>query len=208
MLCKFALSAGSASVLSQIKEPPYYEQVGVQLKRVQLAYVRQSLWLMLTVSMPSCRRKTVKRIERVQNPKLWRRFVFGRKELRDEHGHEGDNESLLFHGTDKATLEAVINQGFDIRVANRGSLGQGKASDICFESSACQVEASIGWVQSHSRQLSLFGQPSRVCRCGGLTTNTVCACYGLRCKLGRTCCLQGPACYQESNEDIPGRMLT
>lgn len=72
----------------------------------------------------------MKRIERVQNPKLWRRYAFGRKELRDEHGHEGDNESLLFHGTDKATLEAVINQGFDIRVANRGSLGQGKASVV------------------------------------------------------------------------------
>ncbi|KAK9832573.1 hypothetical protein WJX84_000851, partial [Apatococcus fuscideae] len=76
-------------------------------------------------SKSGTRRHTVKRIERVQNPRLWRRFALRRKELRDEHGHEGDNESLLFHGADKSTLEAVINEGFDIRVANVGSLGLG-----------------------------------------------------------------------------------
>lgn len=70
----------------------------------------------------------MKRIERVQNPILWRRFALRRQELQDKHGPEGANESLLFHGADKATLEAVINEGFDIRVANQGSLGQG---DTC-----------------------------------------------------------------------------
>ncbi|KAK9832024.1 hypothetical protein WJX84_002179 [Apatococcus fuscideae] len=35
------------------------------------------------------------------------------------------NDLKLFHGAGKHALEAIINEGFDIRVANAGSLGQG-----------------------------------------------------------------------------------
>lgn len=71
----------------------------------------------------------MRRIERIQNEMLWRRYALRLSELRDRHGHhEGEQERLLFHGADKSTLEAVINEGFDIRVSNAGSLGQGGAS--------------------------------------------------------------------------------
>ncbi|KAK9843273.1 hypothetical protein WJX74_009568 [Apatococcus lobatus] len=67
----------------------------------------------------------VKCIERVQNKVLWRRFALRRNELQQKHGYSGSNDLKLFHGAGKHALEAIINEGFDIRVANAGSLGQG-----------------------------------------------------------------------------------
>ena len=76
-----------------------------------------------------CRAEQVKCIERVHTEMLQQRYGLRKRELRDKNGEGGVNEMLLFHGADKATLEAVINEGFDIRIANRGSLGRGDAAD-------------------------------------------------------------------------------
>ncbi|KAK9855141.1 hypothetical protein WJX84_001873 [Apatococcus fuscideae] len=71
-------------------------------------------------------RERVKRIERIQNRMLWARFALRQSELRQKHGHDGDNQQMLFHGADKATLEVVIKEGCDTRVCNKaGSLGLG-----------------------------------------------------------------------------------
>ena len=67
-------------------------------------------------------------IERVQNKRLWERYAFRKKELLAMHGYTGDNESWLFHGADKLALEAIVNEGFDMRIANAGSLGKGKGN--------------------------------------------------------------------------------
>lgn len=80
--------------------------------------------------LDTCRQRKVRRIERVQNKILWARYAFRQAELRQRHGHQGENESLLFHGADKATLEAITNEGFDIRVSNAGTLGQGQTSAL------------------------------------------------------------------------------
>ena len=79
-----------------------------------------------------CRPERVKCIEHVHNEVLQQRYALWKEELRDKNGEGGVNEMLLFHGADKATLEAVINEEFDIRVTNQGSLGTGEAADLLF----------------------------------------------------------------------------
>ncbi len=77
------------------------------------------------------------RIERVQNQRLWKRYSLRRSEMRETHGFQGEREQQLFHGTDKLTLEAIVNEGFDIRVSNAGSLGAGKYSHLSFLLPCC-----------------------------------------------------------------------
>ncbi len=50
----------------------------------------------------------VKGIERIQNPKLWAKYVLRRQEVSDARG--GDpNEMKLFHGADRLTLQVTSN---------------------------------------------------------------------------------------------------
>ena len=61
------------------------------------------------------------------------------------HGFQGDNESLLFHGASQQALEAIVNEGFDIRVANPGSLGTGQTQFMSLQQQlASAIQAMKG----------------------------------------------------------------
>ena len=68
-------------------------------------------------------------MKRIQNPMLWRRFALRRQELINKTGRDSQGETLLFLGTDKMTMQAIVNEGFDMRVSNAGSMGRG---ECCF----------------------------------------------------------------------------
>ena len=62
---------------------------------------------------------------------LWERYALRQREPCTKHGYQGDNENLLFHGADNLALEAIVNEGFDMRITNGGSLGRGNPHDAC-----------------------------------------------------------------------------
>ena len=73
-----------------------------------------------TMSLP------MKRIERIQNKRLWQRYCFCREQLKDKN--EGvDNEKWLFHGTKTTPPDSIYDseKGFDFRLSRRGMWGEG-----------------------------------------------------------------------------------
>lgn len=97
----------------------------------------------------ACRHVQVRCIERVQNKMLWRRFALRRKELQQKHGHLGSNDAHLFHGADKRALEAIVNEGFDIRVSKAGSLGQGANLIDLSHGPLCDLDHATHYVSNH-----------------------------------------------------------
>ncbi|XP_055733800.1 protein mono-ADP-ribosyltransferase PARP15-like [Salvelinus fontinalis] len=69
----------------------------------------------------TCPDNTIIKIERVQNPNLWKSFQIKKKEIEDRH--DGIiNERRLFHATSYTTIEHINNNGF-----NRSYAGQNAA---------------------------------------------------------------------------------
>ena len=68
---------------------------------------------------------TVHSLERIQNDMLWKFYALTRHRVATCNG--GDpNERLLYHGARaRENMDAIINFGFDMRVANSGSAGVG-----------------------------------------------------------------------------------
>lgn len=61
----------------------------------------------------------IERIQKIQNRKLWDRYVHRRHEISDENGGQF-NEKMLFHGS--PFINAIIQKGFDERHAYIGGM--------------------------------------------------------------------------------------
>lgn len=151
---------------------------------------------------------TVTKVERFQNARLWRNYCTGRndildrmnqaradqkempKKLVDVPGMKGKieaarildedmNEFYLFHGTTKNTVEIILENGFDERVAKDASLygagtyfadqacksaqyakGPGEAKCMLY----CRV--TMGWVHMISEKFDKRRPPVRPNTCG------------------------------------------
>ncbi|XP_070813176.1 protein mono-ADP-ribosyltransferase PARP14-like [Pituophis catenifer annectens] len=73
-----------------------------------------------------CPKVTIEKIERVQNPYLWRAYQVKKKEIDTKNGHE-KNERTLFHGTPHSTLVPIYQTGFNRSYAgkNAATIGNG-----------------------------------------------------------------------------------
>ncbi|KFB40787.1 hypothetical protein ZHAS_00008218 [Anopheles sinensis] len=61
----------------------------------------------------------LKQIQKVQNRKLWERYVHRRQEISEENGHQA-SERMLFHGS--PFINAIVQKGFDERHAYIGGM--------------------------------------------------------------------------------------
>ena len=52
----------------------------------------------------------VQKIERIQNPELYRCYMLRKKEMDEVNG--GSNEMRLFHGADNTSMLAIVENGF------------------------------------------------------------------------------------------------
>ena len=65
-------------------------------------------------------------IQKVQNRRLWERYVHRRKEVAEENGNQAC-ERILFHGS--PFINAIVHKGFDERHAYIGGMfGAGEAA--------------------------------------------------------------------------------
>ncbi|XP_058447048.1 poly [ADP-ribose] polymerase tankyrase [Malaya genurostris] len=64
-------------------------------------------------------RYNIVRVQKVQNRKLWERYVHRRKEISEENGHQA-SERMLFHGS--PFINAIVQKGFDERHAYIGGM--------------------------------------------------------------------------------------
>ncbi|CAL1529292.1 unnamed protein product [Lymnaea stagnalis] len=71
--------------------------------------------------------KRIVALWRIQNRRLWERYVVKRKHMAEELGLENIQEKALFHGTRHENINLIANEGFDFRVqtVNGSKWGKG-----------------------------------------------------------------------------------
>ncbi|XP_041367209.1 uncharacterized protein LOC121381882 [Gigantopelta aegis] len=94
------------------------------------------------------RGRLVKSIRRIQNPRLWQKYLLTRKHMLDDFGAQKLNEQLLFHGSNAETVNAICKEGFDWRLCGRHGTMFGKGTYFA-------KDASYSDGYSHSGDMSL-----------------------------------------------------
>ncbi|NXK50233.1 PAR12 polymerase, partial [Chauna torquata] len=69
---------------------------------------------------------SVVRVQRIQNPSLWKVFQWRKEQMKKETGGKEVNERLLFHGTASSFLEDVCIHNFDWRTCGNYGTNYGK----------------------------------------------------------------------------------
>ncbi|XP_066846389.1 protein mono-ADP-ribosyltransferase PARP12 isoform X2 [Anser cygnoides] len=82
------------------------------------------------------------RVQRIQNPSLWKVFQWKKEQMKKEAGKKEVNERLLFHGTKGARLEDICINNFDWRTCGSNGANYGKGSyfarDASYSHEYCQ----------------------------------------------------------------------
>ncbi|KAL9854455.1 protein mono-ADP-ribosyltransferase PARP12-like isoform 24-T24 [Geothlypis trichas] len=83
------------------------------------------------------------KIQRIQNPSLWKVFQWQKEKMKRENGGKEVQEKRLFHGADTAFMETICSQNFDWRICGSNGTNYGKGSyfarDACYSHSYCQT---------------------------------------------------------------------
>ncbi|KAM7128909.1 protein mono-ADP-ribosyltransferase PARP12-like [Ciconia maguari] len=84
----------------------------------------------------------VLKIQRIQNPSLWKVFQWQKEQMKRENGGKEVNERLLFHGTKTSFMEAICIHNFDWRICGSNGTVYGKGSyfarDASYSHAYCQ----------------------------------------------------------------------
>ncbi|KAM9709256.1 poly(ADP-ribose) polymerase family member 14-related sequence 1 [Menidia menidia] len=87
----------------------------------------------LNLFRATCNR-TVSKIERVQNPGLWKSLQIKKEEMEVRNGHQ-NNERLLFHGTAENTVPIINDRGFNRSYAGKNAACYGNGSYFAVQAS-------------------------------------------------------------------------
>ncbi|XP_023372080.1 poly [ADP-ribose] polymerase 15 [Otolemur garnettii] len=69
----------------------------------------------------------IEKIERIQNEFLWQSYQLKKKHMENKNGHT-NNERLLFHGTDAASVPLINQHGFNRSLAGKRATAYGKGT--------------------------------------------------------------------------------
>ncbi|XP_038008917.1 zinc finger CCCH-type antiviral protein 1-like isoform X2 [Motacilla alba alba] len=86
---------------------------------------------------------SILKIQRIQNPSLWKVFQWQKEKMKKENGGKDVQEKLLFHGIDVISMETICSQNFDWRICGSNGTNYGKGSyfarDACYSHAYCQA---------------------------------------------------------------------
>ncbi|KAF7215051.1 poly(ADP-ribose) polymerase family member 14-related sequence 1 isoform X3 [Nothobranchius furzeri] len=71
--------------------------------------------------------RSISKIERIQNPTLWKGLQIKKQEMEVRNGHQ-NNEKRLFHGTSETTVRTINEHGFNRSYAGLNATCYGKGS--------------------------------------------------------------------------------
>ncbi|NWX18144.1 PAR12 polymerase, partial [Aegotheles bennettii] len=84
------------------------------------------------------------KIQRIQNPSLWKVFQWQKDLMQKENGGKEVNEGLLFHGTKFSFVEDICTHNFDWRICGTNGTNYGKgtyfARDAYYSHAYCEPE--------------------------------------------------------------------
>ncbi|KAJ7398721.1 zinc finger CCCH-type antiviral protein 1-like isoform X1 [Pitangus sulphuratus] len=78
---------------------------------------------------------SILKIQRIQNPSLWKVFQWQKEKMKRENGGKEVQEKLLFHGTNTSFMEAICAQNFDWRICGKNGTNYGMGSYFAREAS-------------------------------------------------------------------------
>ncbi|XP_063251381.1 zinc finger CCCH-type antiviral protein 1-like isoform X7 [Prinia subflava] len=88
---------------------------------------------------------SILKIQRIQNPSLWKVFQWQKEKMKRENGGKEVQEKQLFHGTDTTSMKMVCTQNFDWRICGSNGSNYGKGSyfarDARYAHAYCQATA-------------------------------------------------------------------
>ncbi|NXO65298.1 PAR12 polymerase, partial [Phainopepla nitens] len=84
---------------------------------------------------------SILKIQRIQNPSLWKVFQWQKEKMKRENGGKEVQEKQLFHGTDVTSMETICTQNFDWRICGSNGNNYGKgiyfARDAVYSHTYC-----------------------------------------------------------------------
>ncbi|KAM4609063.1 poly(ADP-ribose) polymerase family member 14-related sequence 1 [Polymixia lowei] len=87
----------------------------------------------LTLFQATCK-LTVIKIERIQNPTLWKSLQIKKQEMEQRNGHQ-NNEKRLFHGTCYTTINHINQNGFNRSYAGKNAAAFGNGTYFAVDAS-------------------------------------------------------------------------
>ncbi|NXU75911.1 PAR15 polymerase, partial [Oreotrochilus melanogaster] len=75
----------------------------------------------------TCQSFKIEKIERVQNPALWKLYQIKKRDMDEKNGNR-NNERLLFHGTSKESITLINKHGFNRSYAGAHAANYGKGT--------------------------------------------------------------------------------
>ncbi|NXT69860.1 PAR12 polymerase, partial [Chaetops frenatus] len=85
---------------------------------------------------------SILKIQRIQNPSLWKVFQWQKEKMKRENGGKEVQEKQLFHGTDATSMNMICTQNFDWRICGSNGTNYGKgiyfARDARYSHAYCQ----------------------------------------------------------------------
>lgn len=75
----------------------------------------------------TCSNFVIEKIERIQNPALWKRYQANKKIMDEKNGHQR-NEMQLFHGTEASSVPHLNSHGFNRSYAGKNAVCYGKGT--------------------------------------------------------------------------------
>lgn len=87
-----------------------------------------------SVFYQTCSNFKIEKIERIQNPHLWKVYQTQKKNMDEKNGNT-KNEKLLFHGTDADSLPYVNKNGFNRSYAGKHAAAYGKGTYFAVQAS-------------------------------------------------------------------------
>ncbi|KFP82621.1 Poly [ADP-ribose] polymerase 12, partial [Acanthisitta chloris] len=86
---------------------------------------------------------SILKIQRIQNPSLWKVFQWQKEKMEKENGGKEVQEKLLFHGTRISFMEAICVENFDWRICGKNGykygIGSYFARDASYSHAYCQA---------------------------------------------------------------------
>ncbi|XP_017682033.1 PREDICTED: LOW QUALITY PROTEIN: zinc finger CCCH-type antiviral protein 1-like [Lepidothrix coronata] len=86
---------------------------------------------------------SILKIQRIQNPSLWKVFQWQKEKMKRENGGKEVQEKLLFHGTNISFMEAICTRNFDWRICGKNGSNYGMGSyfarDASYSHAYCQA---------------------------------------------------------------------
>ncbi|KAI3371544.1 hypothetical protein L3Q82_024132 [Scortum barcoo] len=152
-------SASSHSSSSSTAEsfPSYWDKnalpdFGYRLVNLSKSAEYNNIETLFKRTMPH---SSIKKIQRIQNPSLWRVFQWQKEQMQQRNGGKPVNQQYLFHGTDKSLIEAICEQNFDWRMCGVHGTAYGRGSYFARDASYSDRYASVKTSQTKTMFVAL-----------------------------------------------------